>query len=61
MPPGRRTGWSALMLLTSRDGLDLPRWVRMNLQRWASLLDATTVGLDLANQVFKVHGVVGTG
>jgi hypothetical protein len=44
--------------VTSPDGIAVPRWVCEDPQRKAVVSDITTVGLDLAKNVFQVHGAL---
>lgn len=38
------------------DGIAVPRWVCEDPQRRTVMLEIATVGLDLAKNVFQVHG-----
>ena len=38
------------------DGVDVPRWVCEAPYRMAVMFEITTVGLDLAKNVFQAHG-----
>jgi len=51
----------ALMMLPPPDGICVPRWVCKDPQRGAVMSEIITVGLDLAKNVFQVHGANGAG
>ncbi|AMH42842.1 hypothetical protein AXG89_41705 (plasmid) [Burkholderia sp. PAMC 26561] len=42
----------------TRNGIDVPKWVLTSSTRTgASIMTVTTIGIDLAKNVFQVHGV----
>jgi hypothetical protein len=47
----------------SSAGTSVPMWalLRLPLFRGASILDITTIGLDIAKSVFQIHGVNAAG
>lgn len=47
--------------MTAPDGIDVPRWVCNDPHRGAVMSDVTTVGLDLAKNVFQAHGADASG
>lgn len=47
--------------VTAPDGIDVPRWVCDDPQRRTVMSEIITVGLDLAKNVFQVHGADGAG
>lgn len=49
------------MMCPPRDGIDVPRWVRESPQRRDVKSQIITVGLDLAKNVFQVHGEDASG
>jgi hypothetical protein len=58
------TGFSALLRfddVTAPDGINMPRWVYEDPQRRTVMSEITTVGLDLAKNVFQVHGADASG
>jgi hypothetical protein len=58
-----RTGrpWKGSDDVTDPDGIGVPKWVCNDPQRRAVMSEITTVGLDLAKNVFQVHGADGAG
>src|SRR6056297_1772719 len=61
----RRVSATALLSgvadVTAPDGISVPRWVCNDPHRRAVMAEITTVGLDLAKNVFQVHGADGSG
>ncbi|CUH39928.1 hypothetical protein JSE7799_02656 [Jannaschia seosinensis] len=47
--------------VTAPDGINVPRWNRNNPFSEAVMSEITTVGLDLAKNVFQVHGADARG
>ena len=50
-----------MMMLPPPDGIFVPRWVCEDPQRGAVMSEITTVGLDLAKNLFQVHGADASG
>jgi hypothetical protein len=56
------TLWINLMRWTTPDGIDVPaRAVKCNELKESSIMEITTVGLDIAKRVFQLHGVDAAG
>ena len=47
--------------VTAPDGISVPRWVCNDPQKRTVMSEIITVGLDLAKNVFQVHGADGAG